>query len=105
MNVLDSIVPLEKRGVKKDSFVGGATGGGIAWTTFKYEKVTFTFSSSFDVDAAVRSSKEYSFSEAYLSLDEKQEIAVKPEDDFLFYRGQNFEVVAISWSDRKCIVK
>jgi hypothetical protein len=105
MNVLDSIVPLEKRGGKKDSFVGGATGGGIAWTTFKYEKVTLTFSFSFDVEASIKSSKEFTFSEVYSSLDEKQEVAVKPEDDFLFYRGQKFEVAAITWNDRKCIVK
>ncbi len=105
MNVLDSIVSPEKRGAKKDLFVGGATGGGIAWTTFKYEKITFTFSFSFDVDAAIKSSKEYTFSEAYSTLDEKQEVAAKSEDDFLLYRKQKFEVVAITWNDRKCGVK
>ena len=105
MDVLDSIVAPEKRGAKKDPFVGGATGGGIAWTTFKYEKVTFTFSFAFDVDAAIKSRKEYTFSEAYSNLDEKQEVVAKSEDDFLPYREHKFEVVAITWNDRKCGVK
>src|SRR5437868_6430334 len=48
--VLNQLVPLNARGVKKEPFGITATGGGAAWTTYTYEKVTFVFTSSFKVD-------------------------------------------------------
>ncbi len=48
--VLNQLVPLDLRGPKKEPFGQTATGGGAAWTTHTYAKVTFIFTSSFRVD-------------------------------------------------------
>jgi len=46
-DVLNALVRVETRGVKKESFGATATGGGSAWTVYDYENVTFTFVSFF----------------------------------------------------------
>jgi hypothetical protein len=48
VDFLNALVPVGQRGNKiPQSFGATATGGPAAWTTYGYEKVTFTFISSF----------------------------------------------------------
>jgi hypothetical protein len=103
--VVDQIVPLDKRGAKREPFYNGwATGGGAMWAIFTYEKVRITYSASFKIDAdAWKESKPFVFSEELLSLPEKEsKSSEKPEDDFLSYRESKAEIVTITWLDRKC---
>ena len=45
--LLNQLVPPNTRGLQNESFGQTATGGPAAWTTYGYEKVTFTFDSPF----------------------------------------------------------
>jgi hypothetical protein len=105
MVAVDQLVPLNKRGAKKEPFGGWATGGRAQWAIFKYEKVMIMYSASFEVDPDSRV-KPFVFSEEvlreYSAPERKLESMVKPEDDFLFYRKFNVEIVTITWDDRKC---
>jgi len=46
-DVLNALVRVETRGAKKEAFGATATGGGSAWTTYRYENVIFTLVSFF----------------------------------------------------------
>jgi hypothetical protein len=103
---LNRLVPPNARGSKKGSFGISATGGGAAWTTYPYEKVTFTFTSSFKVDPdSQKEFKPYTFSVSQSSSDVKLEDNTPPDDDFSLSHVSSAEIVTIEWSDRKCLGK
>jgi hypothetical protein len=103
--VLNLLVPLNARGVKKESFGITATGGGAAWTTYTYEKVTFIFTSSSKVDPdAWKESKPYNFSVRESSSDIKPENTTPSDDDFFRSQASSAEIVTIKWNDRRCLV-
>lgn len=105
--VLNQLVPPDLRGPKKEPFGQSATGGGAAWTTYTYGKVTFVFTSSFRVDPdAWKNSREYVFTVPAEPYDEER---VKPTieeeasaDDFLFSKAMKTEIVTVRWKDRQC---
>lgn len=106
-HVVDQMVPLDKRGAKREPFDSGwATGGGAMWAIFTYEKVRITYAAGFKVGPNDwKESKPFVFSEEALSLFEKEpESTVKPEDEFILYRTSKAEIVTITWLDRKCAV-
>jgi hypothetical protein len=105
--LLNSLVPLNQRGMKsKTNFGATATGGPAAWTTYPYERITFIFTSSFlpaKFDESTRLRKgEYTFSEPKtgLAIDQKSELP--SADDFLPSQSSTTEIVTIRWNDRKC---
>jgi hypothetical protein len=104
--VLNQLVPLNLRGAKKESFGTTATGGGAAWTTYSYDKVTFVFTSSFKVAPdSWKDSKAYVFSAGVVPSDEKPEDSIPSDDDFLHSQTSSTEIVTIKWNDRKCAGK
>ena len=99
---VDYVVPPSTRGAKKEPFDSGATGGGVMWAIFKYEKVTIEYSASFRVDPdAWKERNSFVFSEEALR-EYSPSVTVKREDDFLAYRNSKYEIVTITWDDRKC---
>ncbi len=84
---LQSLVPLDKRGWKRQSFGVTATGGPAAWTTYPYERVTFIFVSSFSASTLVDSSPlikgEYVFPTPELSAGGESESSTPSDNDFL----------------------
>ena len=103
-SVLNKLVPLKERGAKKESFAQTATGGGSAWTTYPYEKVTFVFISPFKMDATTPL-KPYTFSEKAISNTEGSTTKNHDAsaDDFRVSEQFNTEIVTITWNDRKCV--
>jgi len=104
-SVLNELVPPKMRGAKKGSFAQTATGGGSAWTTYPYEKVTFVFISSFKVDLTTVQLKPYVFSEDVLSNASGKSTMNHnaTTDDFMDSQQFNTEIVTIKWNDRKCV--
>lgn len=105
--LLNSLVPLDKRGMKSNiNFGATATGGPAAWTTYPYERVTFTFTSSFvpaKLDESPRLRKgEYTFTKPETRPGTEQESALPSADDFFPSQSSNTEIVTIRWNDRKC---
>jgi len=104
--VVDQLVPVNARGKKKEPFGNGATGGGVEWAIFEYQKVTITYSASFDVDPnSWQKRKPFVFSLEGSSFDTKPTDLAAPLDDFFRYRAYSFEIVTITWNDRKCAGK
>ena len=109
-DLLNSLVPPEDRGKKlKVNFGATATGGPAVWTTYPYENVNFTFSSAFRKDkydgASLLRRGEFVFtiSPADLAnLPTAPESDIPSADDFLPSQSLTNEIVAISWSQRKC---
>jgi hypothetical protein len=104
-SVLNELVPPKVRGAKKESFAQTVTGGGSAWTTYPYEKVTFVFISSFKVDPATVQLKPYVFSAKALSNAERKSTKSydATADDFVDSAQSEPEIVTITWNDRKCV--
>ena len=102
--VLNQLLPPNTRGTKKESFGITDMGGGAAWTTYAYDKVSFIFTFSIKVDP--RSSRELeSFTfpvDEFLSRPEK---TPPSDDDFLGSQASKTEVVTINWNDRRCAGK
>src|SRR5215213_9982813 len=103
---VEGLVPLNARGAKTEPFGDGlwTTGGGVMWTTFKYERVTIMYSAGFKIDAeALKKSEPFDFSLTdILTADKKSDTAKRAEDDFAPYQKSNAEMVTITWNDRKC---
>ena len=101
--VLNQLVPFDSRGGKKESFGLTDFGGGAAWTTYEYERVTFIFifTFAFKIDPGVKRETEP------MSLPEA-EIPVRPQkttpsiDDFAPSQSTKTEIVKILWNGRKC---
>lgn len=94
------------RGLKQDSFGITETGGGAAWTTYPYEKVTFTFTFSMRIDPkALKESESYDFPVDEILRNRKPEKIPASSDDFLRSEASSTEVVTLKWNDRKCAGK
>lgn len=104
-SVLNELVPPNMRGARKEPFGQTITGGGSAWTTYPYEKVTFVFISSFKVDPGTVELKPYVFLDETLSNpDRKSSKHLNASaDDFLDSEQSKTEIVTIKWNDRKCV--
>jgi hypothetical protein len=105
MKVLGELVPLRTRGVKKDPFNKGATGGGAEWMIYTYENVEFSFISSFHVDPEVwKKKREFVFTVDPGSMPPptKQKISTPSENDFSPSEASIIELVNIKWRGRQC---
>jgi len=102
-DVLNSLVRVETRGSKKESFGATATGGGAAWTTYDYENVTFTFvsfSPSTRYDGVVLKRGEYVFPPPQTK---PLPTNSKPSsNDFVEGVSTRTEMVTITWTARSC---
>lgn len=103
MNTLNQLVPLPVRGRKKEPFDTGAAGGGAEWMSYDYEHITFSFVSSFPVDAW-KSREEYVFTiDKYSPPAKPQQRDSSPtENDFSSIQLLRVEIVSIRWSGRQC---
>ncbi|HEU4508123.1 MAG TPA: hypothetical protein VFR78_07800 [Pyrinomonadaceae bacterium] len=106
-DLLNSIVPPNTRGLKsKLNFGATATGGPASWTTYPYENVTFTFTSSFLPLKFVESSPlrrgEYRFQKPKGIEAGEIETQMPTNDDFSASESSNTEIVVIQWNGRKC---
>lgn len=103
--VLNDLVPVHLRGEKKDAFGLTDMGGGVAWTTYAYEKVTFIFTSSTRLEPGQThkpGSISFSAEEIKASLPKKTPPSI---DDFTPSRFSKTEIVTISWNERRCARK
>jgi hypothetical protein len=102
--VLNRLVPPGTRGLRSGSFGRTATGGPAAWTTYDYERVTFTFISPFGplrYDGATLRKGEFVFSAQPDSV-KKPEPRAATDDDFASHLSADTEIVEVTWNDRKC---
>jgi hypothetical protein len=104
--VLNELIPPRSRGAKKEPFDSGATGGGVAWRTYTYENVTFTFSGRFRLDPdSWKTRKEYVFTikpETVHAQPSKPEDSTPSDDDFSSSKLSTTQLVAIRWKGRQC---
>lgn len=105
IDVLNALVPIDQRGAKRESFGATATGGPSAWTTYAYEKATFTFISSFPksgFDHSTLKKGEFVFSIQDTEGGQKLGSSPPSEDDFRDSRKSGPEIVAVLWNNRRC---
>lgn len=101
--VLNQLIPLQGRGVKKSPFGSGATGGGAEWMTYSYEKVTVTFVSSFSVDPeSLKERKPFVFTAEASPYVKQPETPAPSDDDFSPGQPPGAEIVTVNWINRKC---
>lgn len=104
--VLNRLVPPETRGLQNESFGQTATGGPAAWTTYKYEKVTFRFVAPFGplpYDGTTIRKGEFTFSTGYPPVPpEPPRSRLPTANDFSEFQSQDIQIVNVIWNDRKC---
>jgi hypothetical protein len=105
-DVLNKLVPIDQRGAKQVGFGNAATGGPAAWTTFAYEKVTFTFvaalpSLGYDDSPPIKKG-ELVFSPEMVKDAERPASASPSNDDFQHGETSNSDIVTVTWNVRKC---
>jgi len=101
-SVLNKLVPLEQRGQKKDSFGITEMGGGVAWTTYEYEKVTFVFAFPFRLDPSIKeqpASVTFPMDEITAHLPAKTPPSLA---DFANSESTKIQIAAVLWNNRKC---
>jgi len=100
-SVIDTIVPVARRGAQREPFGNGmwTIGGGGRWTTFVYERVTISYVAGFRVNPALGMGEPVNLNDEVLRRQEKPKII---KEDFSLYRDSNAEMVTVQWNDRKC---
>jgi hypothetical protein len=81
------------------------TGGPAAWTTYGYERVTFTFVGAvgpLTYDEQTIRKGEFTFSVDYVPGEEPPRSRLPTPDDFSDSQSQENQIVEIRWNDRKC---
>ena len=103
---LNTLVPPEKRGLKQEvNFSTTATGAGLAWTTYPYENVLFTFWPGGRVSKSTFSEPllrkgEFTFTIPY-SIEPVIKDRLPSQNDFL--QTDDTEIATIRWLRRKCV--
>lgn len=104
-SILNRLVPPASRGIKGESFGLTDTGGGIAWTSYPYEKASFVFAFRMRLaTGSLNQSEPVSFSAEEMRSYRKPVKAPPSDDDFDNSRTENLEIVTIKWTGRKCRV-
>ena len=104
--VLNQIAPPHLRGLKKDGFGLTDLGGGIAWTNYEYDNVSFTFISSYKLDPDIIEK-----AESYVLRDPDPDVLPLPKktapslDDFSGSQNSPTEIVTVRWNRRPCTMK
>jgi hypothetical protein len=104
-DVLNSLIPPDKRGLKTTlNFGATTTGGPAAWTTYPYEKVTFTFISSMlkTSGSPLLRNNEFEFTIPATGYVAPKDNLTASTDDFIRSEKSKTEIVTIQWRDRKC---
>lgn len=102
--VLNQLVPFNSRGLKKESFGLTATGGGAAWTTYPYEKVTFIFTFPLRVNSDPQREIKHDLFSVGGPLPTVKKINTAPSaGDFSRNQAAPTELVTIEWNEKKCI--
>ncbi|MFY9620023.1 MAG: hypothetical protein WAM70_14510 [Pyrinomonadaceae bacterium] len=104
-DALNLLVPLDERGNKTQPFGLTDTGRPAAWTTYGYEKVTFTFVMSFSPQKFGRASRLSSglvFRPSGARANQGPETLESSVDDFNNSKSSDTEIVTVRWTDRKC---
>jgi hypothetical protein len=103
--ILNKLVPPQTRGLQNESFGQTATGGPAAWTTYRYERVTFTFVSPFGplpYDGKTIRKGEFTFSVDYVPGEQPARSRLPTADDFSEFQSGDTQIVTIKWNDREC---
>jgi hypothetical protein len=100
--VLNEMIPVDQRGNKELPFGLTDTGRPAAWTTYGYEKVTFTFISAFSPSDFVDSPAMQSGGNVFQLRAPRPESRVPSKDDFRSSQRSAIEIVRVKWNDRKC---
>jgi hypothetical protein len=106
--ILNRLVPPETRGLQNESFGQTATGGPAAWTTYEYERVTFTFVAPFGplpYDENTIRTGEFTFTvdyEDYVRGQAPPRSRWPTADDFSERQSDKIQIVDVRWNDRKC---
>ena len=101
--ILNRLLPPPARGIKGELFGLTDTGGGIAWTTYPYEKAVFVFTFPLRINKeALKQSESYSFSVDEMSLYRKPSKTPPSDNDFDNSQTDKLEIVTIKWTGRKC---
>jgi hypothetical protein len=104
--ILNRLLPPANRGIKGDLFGLTDTGGGIAWTTYPYEKAVFIFTFPLRISKeALKQSESYSFSADEMSLFRKPRKTPASDNDFDNSQTDKVEIVTIKWTTRTCANK
>jgi hypothetical protein len=104
-SILNRLVPTATRGLKGERFGLTDTGGGVAWTSYPYEKASFVFTFRMRLAKdSVKQSESVSFSADEILSYRKLAKTPPSEDDFDNSQTANLEIVTIKWTGRKCAV-
>ena len=102
-SILNLVVPPAARGLKRDAFGLTDTGGGMAWTTYPYEKVNFIFAFRMRPgEGSLKPSESHSFPISAITSNRKPVKIPPSDDDFDNSQPANIEIVTIEWPGRKC---
>lgn len=100
LEVFNNLVPLDKRGARKEYFGSTQTSASMAWTTFAYEKVTFRIWIGFQFGSLA------DMKEKGVPFGGKTPAKTNETDDeFIAKNAVKPELVYIIWNDRKCVEK
>ena len=103
---LNSFVPPQHRGLKQEVNFGlTATVGGSAWTTYPYERVSFTFVNAFPPQKHSDAEHILRRGEFAFSIAEPTEPAIKDRSPskYDFHRTDDAEIVTVRWPQRTCV--
>ena len=109
LNFIDDLVPKGKRGARKDLFGISDLGGGVIWTHFNYERVTFTFVSFFRQDklpsdwpAGEALALDFDIDEKAIEEAKRKE-AMRPDNELIRERTGKPKYLEIRWKERRCV--
>lgn len=103
VRVLNQMTPPHLRGSKKDDFGTSTLGGGIAWTTYGYENVSFNFISFYKLDPDIVKKAEAAVLTGFDPVELPVQKKTLPSlNDFAASEKVSTEIVVISWNHRPC---
>ena len=104
---IEQLVPMSVRGARKNipEDVAWATGGGVIWAIFTFERVRIMYMNSFKVDPDFKLVRgEFKFPlEDIPSEAELAAIAAKPKPPETEFRDSPVVMASVTWTDRKCV--
>lgn len=107
LRFINELVPVHTRGRRAEDAGMSDLGGGIVWTRFNFEHVSFVFVSSFhltkrpETDLGTFVDLDSPHDEAAAAEYRRQE-AMKSDDQIIRERAFSARVLEISWPNRKC---
>jgi hypothetical protein len=97
ISVFNELAPSTVRGAKKEYFGSTQASASMAWTTFAYEKVTFSIWIGFQFGSLA------DMKEKGVPLGGRTPAMTnQPDDEFMVLNAVNPEIADVIWNDRKC---